>query len=282
MKEIRSRDNPRYKALHRLVQSSQERRRSGVSVLDGVHLTAAYCESGGRPEDIVVSRAGLANPEVQALLDRCSFAAPTLLADSLFKDVSSVATPTGILAVVKTPPARPAPPDLDGCVMLEGLQDPGNLGSILRTCVAAGVEHVLLSPGSVHAWSPRVLRAGMGAHFQLQIHEHIDLLAAAGRSAGTVIAMCGEARRSLYDTDLAGKAALVFGNEGSGLTPALRSAADMEVCIPMAGAMESLNVAAAVAVCLFERGRQLAAAQDTGRERKAVKLRRPYPASSSQ
>jgi TrmH family RNA methyltransferase len=197
---------------------------------------------------------------VQAILGSRGLPPPVLLADPLFKELSSVATPTGVIAIVKTPPAHPVPPDLGICVMLEALQDPGNLGSILRTCAGAGVEHVLLSRGSVHAWSPRVLRAGMGAHFRLQIHEHIDLSVAVREFSGTVIATCGDARRSLYDADLTGRTALLFGNEGSGLSGALRSAAHTRVAIPLAGAMESLNVAAAVAVCLFERLRQLGTA----------------------
>jgi TrmH family RNA methyltransferase len=260
VKEIRSRDNPRYKALQRLVQSSQERRRMGLSVLDGTHLVAAYCEHVGQPEHVIVNRAGLANPEVQAILETSGLAAPTVLGDALFREVSSVATPTGIIAVVKTPPPGPVPAGIDACVMLEALQDPGNLGSILRSCAAAGVQHVFLSRGSVHAWSPRVLRAGMGAHFSLCVHERVDLLAAAHGFKGKVIATCGGARHSLYDADLRGNVALVFGNEGSGLSPALRAAAHVEISIPMPGATESLNVAAAVAVCLFERIRQLAAA----------------------
>jgi TrmH family RNA methyltransferase len=262
--EILSKSNLRYKALHRLVQSSQERRRTGLSVLDGAHLVAAYCEHVGRPEDIVVNRAGLADPEVQAILEAPGLAAPTVLGDALFREVSSVATPTGIMAVVRTPLPRPMPVGIDACVMLEELQDPGNLGSILRSCAAAGVEHVLLSPGCVHAWSPRVLRAGMGAHFKLCVHERVDLLAAVRSFEGRVLATRGGARRSLYDADLAGNVAFVFGNEGSGLSPALRSAAHLEVAIPMPGMAESLNVAAAVAVCLFERIRQLTAVPHAG------------------
>jgi TrmH family RNA methyltransferase len=219
----------------------------------------------GAPDEIVVSRAGLENPEVLAILDRHGSAAPTVLANSLFNEISSVATPTGIMAIVKTPRARALPADPGTCVMLEGLQDPGNLGSILRSCAAAGIERVLLSRGSVHAWSPRVLRAGMGAHFRLQIHEEVDVVAAALDFPGTVITTCASACDPLFGADLTGKVALAFGNEGSGLTPSLRAAAHMEVAIPMAGATESLNVAAAVAVCLFERSRQLIAVQNAKR-----------------
>lgn len=258
MKPVNSADNPRYKALHRLVQSSQERRKSGLSVLDGSHLVEAYRAHVGLPEQLVVSRQGLADPEVRALLDTLGNVEPILLGDALFKSLSSVVTPTGVIAVVKTPQPQPLPRDLDACVMLEDLQDPGNLGSILRTCAAAGVRHVLLSKGTVQAWSPRVLRSGMGAHFMIHIHERADLPAAARAFQGTVIAAVSRSPRSLYDADLGGRLALLLGNEGGGLSRQLLDAADMQVSIPMPGGAESLNVAAAAAVCLFERVRQLA------------------------
>jgi TrmH family RNA methyltransferase len=145
---------------------------------------------------------------------------------------------------------------MDACVMLEDLQDPGNLGSILRSCAAAGVTHVLLSKGSVRAWSPRVLRAGMGAHFMLDIHEDTDLGAAARDFPGTLLATRPRAPRTVFDTDLTGKVGFMFGNEGAGLSAALLGSAHAVISIPLPGRAESLNVAAAAAVCLFERVRQ--------------------------
>jgi TrmH family RNA methyltransferase len=180
-----------------------------------------------------------------------------VLGDALFGVLSSVATPTGILAVVETPRPQAMPQRMDACAMPEDLQDPGNLGSILRSCAASGVGHVLLSKGSVHAWSPRVLRAGMGAHFALSIHEEADLLAAARQFEGTRVATQALAPRAVFEVDLKGRVAFMFGNEGSGLSARLLAAADAVVSIPMPGRAESLNVAAAAAVCLFERVRQL-------------------------
>jgi RNA methyltransferase, TrmH family len=257
VKKIDSAGNPRFKALRRLVQSSHERRKTGLTVLDGIHLVAAYSEHVGAPEHLAVSRAGLADPEVRALLERVERVEPYVLGDGLFKSLSSVATPTGIVAVVKTPRPEPLPREMDACVMLEGLQDPGNLGSILRSCAAAGVRHVLLSKDSAHAWSPRVLRAAMGAHFLLGIYEQADLRAAARAFTGRLLATSQRAPLSVFDADLTGRLALAFGNEGSGITPALRGTADAVVSIPMPGNAESLNVAAAAAVCLFERVRQI-------------------------
>jgi len=257
MKHITSAANPRYKSLRKLVQSSQERKSTGLSVLDGVHLAAAYRQCVGTPRAIVVSRTGLANPEMQGLLKKMEGVEIVVLGDPLFGTLSSVATPTGILAVVETPRPQAVPQHMDACAMLEDLQDPGNLGSILRSCAAAGVGHVLLSKSSVHAWSPRVLRAGMGAHFALSIHEQADLVAAAQKFEGTRLATQARASRAVFDVDLRGRIAFMFGNEGSGLSARLLAAADAVVSIPMPGGAESLNVAAAAAVCLFERVRQL-------------------------
>ena len=257
MKQITSSSNPRYKALRRLVHSSQERRKTGLSVLDGVHLAAAYREHAGLPRSIAVSRSGLAKPEVRALLEAMPGVETFALGDALFAVLSTVATPTGIVAVVDTPRPHAIAGPMEACVMLEDLQDPGNLGSILRSCAAAGLRDVLLSKGSVHAWSPRVLRAGMGAHFMLRIHEDADLAATARDFPGRLLATDPRAPQSVFDTDLKGRIGFLLGNEGAGLSAALRAAAHSVISIPMPGKGESLNVAAAAAVCLFERVRQL-------------------------
>jgi len=255
MKEIKSADNARFRTLLRLNESARERRKSGYSLLDGIHLVAAYREHCGAPEEIIVSRSGLADPQIAALLPRLPEPA-VLLADGLFRQLSSVATPTGIIALVKTPRPAVPPDEAVSSLLLEDIQDPGNLGSILRSAAAAGVEQVILSRGSVHAWSPRVLRAGMGAHFGLRIHESADLLKAIAAFHGRVVATRQGAPRTVFDVDLTGTVALLFGNEGSGLSASSLGAAHEIVSIPMPGKSESLNVAAAAAVCLFERVRQ--------------------------
>ena len=141
------------------------------------------------------------------------------------------------------------------CVLLEAIQDPGNLGAMLRTAAAAGVDAVYLSKGCAEVWSPKALRAGMGAQFALALHEHADLTLIA-RELKSLIATSLDAQQSLYDLDLSGPVAFVFGNEGAGLSPALLDTATHQVKIPMPGKVESLNVAAAAAVCLFECVRQ--------------------------
>lgn len=256
LKLIRSRDNARFKVLRELATSTRERRKAGLALLDGAHLIAAYRASGMVPEQLILSESAMANAEAAQLVAGAAGQSALVLADALFNDLAQVATPTGIVALIRTPNAGPLPDRIERCVMLENIQDAGNLGSILRSTAAAGIATVLLSQGCVFAWSPKVLRAGMGAHFCLDIYDNADLAAAVQRLSGRLICTSGHARRSLFQADLRGPLAWVFGNEGAGVSAELSAAAAEQVRIPMPGKTESLNVAAAAAICLFEQVRQ--------------------------
>jgi TrmH family RNA methyltransferase len=137
-------------------------------------------------------------------------------------------------------------------ILLDGVQDPGNVGTLLRTAAAAGIKQALLSPGCASAWSPKVLRAGQGAHFALAIHEDVDLAAFMANYSGTTAVTCLDGATSLYEAKWQGSLAWIFGAEGQGVRPDLIAAALLRIRIPMPGAVESLNVGAAAAVCLFE------------------------------
>jgi TrmH family RNA methyltransferase len=256
LKAINSRDNEQFKAVKRLVTNASERRKSGRTVLDGAHLLAAFLDSGGRPEAIYVSQAGLERGEVARLAQRSEPAPVTLLADSLFDALSTVESPTGVIAVVPTPSARPVPAGAGFVLALEDIQDPGNVGTLLRSAAAAGAEHVLLSPACAFAWSPKVLRAAMGAHFVVNIVEGADLATWVKAFRGTSIALDGASGQSLYELALHAPLALLVGNEGAGLSPALAAAATVRARIPMSQRMESLNAASAGTVALFEAARQ--------------------------
>lgn len=253
---IRSRDNAQVKRLLRLATSSRERRASELTILDGAHLVEAYRSSGGTAEVLAASASAFADPHLRALFDQAPARTRLLLADDLIARISQVVTSSGILAVVRTPGARPLPEAIDRCLMIEGIQDPGNLGSILRSAVASGVCQVFLSPGSVFAWAPKVVRAGQGAHFFLSIHENVDFGDLRQRTRAKIIATEPRAQASVFDADLRGPIAWLFGNEGAGLSAQAAALAAERVRIPMPGEAESLNVAAAVAICLFEQVRQ--------------------------
>jgi TrmH family RNA methyltransferase len=256
MKSVTSRDNAAYKEMMRLAESGQARKKEGMSVLDGAQLVEAFLDSGRAAESVMVNTAGLADAQIAKLVERSSPARVTLLSDSLFKSVSTVDSPTGVIALVKTPVGKAAPRDAKLVLLLEEIQDPGNVGTLLRSAAASGVRHVMLSEGCAFTWSPKVLRAAMGAHFALDIVEGADLGAWIAAYRGTSVALTGQAAKSLYDLDLAKPCALIVGNEGAGISEALLSAATVRAKIPMPGPMESLNAGTAGSIALFECVRQ--------------------------
>lgn len=255
MKHVTSRDNPLVRELRQLAESSRERRKTGRTLLDGVHLVQTWLDRVGAPRRLVVAESAREKPEIAALLGRVSPERCVLLADGLFGAVSPVDTPVGVLAEIDIPPAAGRPVRGD-CVVLEALQDAGNLGTLLRACAAAGVGDVLMTPGCAHAWSPKVLRAAQGAHTYLSLRENVDVNVALAGYPGQILATRLDAAQSLFKADLRGPVAWLFGNEGAGLSDGLASLATAGVRIPMPGEAESLNVAMAATVCLFEQVRQ--------------------------
>jgi len=157
MKTITSKENPLLKSTRKLAASSRERKKAGKTLLDGIHLVAAYHQAGGLPEAIMVSVSAQDHPEIRDFLHNVPPENLIVLGDELFRDISTVETPTGIVALIRIP--QPAEREADCCVLLEDIQDPGNLGSILRSSAAAGIGRIHLSPGCTDAWSPKVLRA---------------------------------------------------------------------------------------------------------------------------
>ncbi|NWG87576.1 MAG: RNA methyltransferase [Hydrogenophilaceae bacterium] len=250
VKAIHSRDNAEFRFLLSLAEEAKARRESGLTLLDGWHLIEAAVQAGLRPGKLIYAE-GLALP---AAAQELAETIPVLtLSESLMRALSPVKTPTGLMALLPIP--QPAKTTGDFAILLEDIQDPGNLGAVLRSAAAAGVQVAYLSKGCTDAWSPKALRGGQGAQFQLAIVEKADLAAAASGFPGSVHAAVLGAEATLYQLDLGGPVAFVFGNEGAGLSPGLQDQCRPFV-IPMPGRMESLNVAMAAAVCLFERVRQ--------------------------
>lgn len=247
MKLIQSRDNALFKQLKKLAESGRERRKSGLTLLDGVHLVQAYEEAFGPLDTLIVAES--ASGEAA---DYAAGREHVVLADALMRDLGLVETPSGLLAMAPIPAAREGIRRDCDAILLDGVQDPGNLGTLLRTAAAAGIRQAVLSPGCASAWAPKVLRAGQGAHFALSIHEDVDLLTVMADYAGTTAVTCLDGATSLYEAAWSGPVAWVFGAEGQGVGRPLIEAARLRLRIPMPGDVESLNVAAAAAVCLFE------------------------------
>lgn len=255
---VESPNNERLRDVARLASSSHERRKSGRCVLEGVHLIEIYCERVGPPQTLVVLDEALARRDITDLMARVPASRTFVVRRALFSELASLPADVSALAVVPGSVTRVSEPGRF-CLLLEDVQDPGNVGTMIRTAAAAGVDQVLLSRDCAFAWAPKALRAGQGAHFLTTVIERVDLRdwidafrAAGGRAFATVVADS----IPVYRADLCGRVAIAIGNEGSGLSPALQQACDARIAIPMASGSESLNAAAAAAVVLFEAVRQ--------------------------
>ncbi|AEC19581.1 RNA methyltransferase [Pusillimonas sp. T7-7] len=260
MKHISSRDNPLYKQLMRLARGKREKNADGRPaqhvLLEGIHLCQAWLQHMGEPE---LALFDLQRLETQTELQSLANALPAGLCHSceprLAAGLSQVEHGQGVYFLVMAPaPVLPAR-ITHNCLWLDRLQDPGNVGTLLRTAAAAGIQHAYLSTGCASAWSAKVLRSAQGAHFVMTIHEHVDLAALRGCLAVPLIATALDDAQPLYDASLPAQCAWVFGNEGQGVDPVLLAQADMRVFIPQAADVESLNVAVAAGVCLFEQRR---------------------------
>jgi RNA methyltransferase, TrmH family len=254
-KHITSRDNPIFKYLKKLADNARERRAERKTLLDGVHLIESYHQAFGEPELVIIPE-GKSSLEATHLMQQFEHVNTIMFPTLMFAELTPVATSTGILAVIKTPEMTP-PITVEFALMLEDIQDPGNLGSMLRTALGAGVDAVYLSKGCTDAWSPKALRGGQGAQFYLNMMEGVDLLETMQNFAGNTYATTLQGE-SLYTQNLKAPSAFLIGNEGAGLSDKLTKAASKHISIPMHPQLESLNAAAAAAICLFERTRQMA------------------------
>ncbi|MGL4766921.1 MAG: TrmH family RNA methyltransferase [Formosimonas sp.] len=248
---ITSKDNPAIKQLKRWLD--KPRRSDDVMLLEGIHLAQAFFAQGGVAQRIWVAHSALANAEIAALVQPREF---EVMSDALFRSVSTLAQGESILCEVRKPSAQGGA--AGNAVLLDGVQDAGNLGSILRSAAAAGVRDVYLNSACANPFAPKVLRAAVGAHFSLNIVDGVDILATMRELQSrnvAVLATSLQAQHSIYQTDLAQPCAWLMGSEGAGVAAELLDVASQTVIIPMC-AGESLNVAAASAVCLFEMARQ--------------------------
>lgn len=253
MKHISSRDNPRYKLLARLLAGKRE----GKVVLEGVHLCQEWLRHKGQPEFALFDAQKLAGGgELAGLAQALDPAIVLSCEPALARSLSQVEQGQGVYFVGVLPALAPPARIARNCLWLDRVQDPGNVGTLLRTAAAAGVDQAYLSRGCAGAWTPKALRSGQGAHFAMDVFEQADLAALRARLDIPLVATCLEGAQSLYQEPLPCDCAWLMGNEGQGVDPALLAQADRRVFIPQAEGVESLNVAAAAAVCLFEQRRQ--------------------------
>lgn len=246
---IRSRDNPQVKRWSRLARESRARREEGRAIVEGPHLLQAFLDRGFAPAAVLATEEALARPEVDRLV-RASGKTPVLLSPGVFRSIADVESPQGIAAEIAIPAPRLVKGD---CVFLEGVQDAGNVGAILRSAAAFGIEGVALDRACADPWSPKVLRAGMGGHFALSIQQVPDLADALEAFSAGLVCAVASGGKPLRATRLPARVGWIFGSEGGGVSEPLRARAAHQVTIATAPGTESLNVAAAAAVCFYER-----------------------------
>ena len=246
MSVLRSRDNPRLRRWQKLARDARARKAEKRALIEGPHLLAALLNRGLSPVEVLVSESALADGEIASLVARAG-RQPSVLSDSLFRAVADARTPQGVAAEIAIPQGSGNPPRQ---VFLEGIQDAGNVGAILRSAAAFGIGRVVLDAACADPWSPKVLRAGMGGHFALAIEEGADLDAEAAAFSGAVLCTASRGGTPLDQADLSGRVAWIFGNEGRGVSDRLQALATARVTIALAPGAESLNVAAAAAICL--------------------------------
>ena len=271
---IRSRDNALVKRLARLSAQGRARREEGVGIIEGWHLVRALLESrrlgASSLLSVALSEAAIDHPESRTMIDRLDGVALHVIEASVFARIGESDGPNAVLGVFTLPATSGTTPVKEGGLQLwlDAVQDPGNVGTLIRTAAAAGATAVVLGPGCAEPWSPKVLRAGMGGHFETAVVNDVAWADVAHAFGGQILALALDGSRSLYDTVLDGDVAVLLGNEGAGLSESVAALANARVHIPMPGAVESLNVAAAGAIVCFERVRQLqvaAAAKSTSR-----------------
>ncbi len=254
VKTITSADNPLLLRLRKLSADPAGYRKQGIVWLAGDHLCSAFLASGGRPAQALITGEAWGRAELRTLAEQAD--AVTVLPAALMKGIGGLESPVPLGFVVAWGGAGELKVDVPS-VVLDRLQDAGNVGAVLRSAAAFGFSQVIALKGTAALWSAKVLRAGMGAHFALNLVEAADE-AVLDALRVPLIATSSHAAQAIHEHALPWPCAWVLGQEGQGMSDSLRRRCDIALRIPQPGGEESLNVAAAAAVCLYESARQRA------------------------
>jgi RNA methyltransferase, TrmH family len=247
-RHIQSRDNPLLQRVRKLLHDPMAYRKLGQCWLEGEHLALALQARGGRAAHALFSESAwsrLSPTPLATLADDV-----VVVPDALMAGAGGLASPAGVGLLLAVPPSAAVLPAV-ATVVLDRLQDAGNVGSILRSAAALGVRQVIALKGTAGLWSPKVLRAGMGAQLALQLVEGCEA-AALDALQLPLLATSSHAAAELQQAHWVDPCAWVFGHEGQGVCAELMQRCTLTVRIPQPGGEESLNVAAAAAICLYE------------------------------
>ena len=250
VKVITSRDNPLLVRLRKLAADPSAYRKLGDVWIEGDHLCSAYSQRGGAASQAVITESAWETAALRQLASRA--AAVAVVPQALMASVSSLESAPQVGFVVRWAGSGVIAPTR-ATVVLDRLQDAGNVGTILRSASAFGFTQVVAIKGTAALWSPKVLRAGMGAHFGLNLVEGVESIESLDVP---LLAASSHAEQAIDQATLPWPCAWVLGHEGQGVSSALLRQCAMSLRIPQPGGEESLNVGAAAAICLYESARQ--------------------------
>ncbi len=243
MKVLTSKENPKVKHWAKLASDARYRRSEGRALLEGPHLVAAWRQARLKAVAIIVTEPALEKKEISDLAGMT----PVIVSEGVFGSIVEADNPPGIAAEIEIPNGKAR--EGSDVVFLEGVQDPSNVGAIIRSAAAFGIGEVVLDQACADPWSPRALRAGMGGHFSLAIRQ-VARLELAGFD-GTLLCTVVRDGVPLGQARLKGRLGWIFGGEGRGVRAQVEKQAQTKITIPLRAGTESLNVAAAAAICLY-------------------------------
>ncbi len=251
---LNSDQNPRVQLVRKLITQSKMRRKEGLFVAEGSRLVEDGLNSTFPPDFVFLCTH--ASPRAQQVLSTVPLSVPRFeLDDKLFDSLCDTENSQGLMAVFRQQDL-PLPDKLDFVLISDGIRDPGNLGTIIRTAEAAGVQALLIPPGTVDPWSPKVVRSGMGSHFRLPILEWNWLAITSFLEGLNCFGAAMDGQIRYWEADFHKPTALLIGSEAEGLSSNAQALVTQTLRIPMAGKNESLNAAVSAAVLAFEVLRQ--------------------------
>ncbi|MBE0406683.1 TrmH family RNA methyltransferase [Psychrobacter sp. AOP22-C1-22] len=252
---ITSDKNTTVKLVKALLTQARQRKKHEQTVIEGVHLIDAALRSDYPFVQILLAEAAQQHPEVQQILSRLPTYTPILiLTDALYASIRSLGTGIDIMAILKVPTPSLSMINND-CLILNDVQDSGNVGTLLRTAAAVGIQNILCTSATAQAWSPKTLRAGMGAQFALTIYEGLEVQDILNHVQTPLFATSSHTDTVIYQHDLKQPVAWIMGHEGQGVCDELMQCAT-PIALPQPNGQESLNVAIAGSLCLYETLRQ--------------------------
>ena len=256
--QITSAANPSIKLAKNLAQHPRAARKEGLSLAEGIHLARELLSHPALVRKVFIKEGAEKNAEIEEILRRyLSIKVPVVqLSPQIYSSISPVEASAGIICEIRIPEEGTTKKDEDW-VYLDGVQDPGNVGTILRSALASGVTNIALSKQCAYVWSPKVLRAAMGAHFFCNIISSVDLRALKEETGAVCLVADARGGKDLYEEKWGkGHTLWVFGSEGLGVSEEALDLSDLTLLIPLDSRVESLNVATAASVCLFEQRRR--------------------------